>query len=201
VASTGPHNHGAITSTEEKIVNIRITSDAFREREAIPIKYTCDGDDLSPPLRWSGIPPNTKSLALICGDPDAPSGLFTHWVLYNLSATATELPEGVPTRERLSNGAEGLNDFERIGYGGPYPPPRDGAHRYFFRLYALGAELRLGVGARREDLVLAMEGHVLAAGHLMGTYLWKRAQDRGAWQIPKWKQRHSAWSRISSSIR
>src|SRR5215475_6370832 len=122
----------------EKAVNILITSDAFLEGEAIPTKYTCDGDDLSPDLRWSDIPPNTKSFVLICEDPDALSGMFTHWILYDLPPTATELPEGVSTEERLANGAiQGRNDFKRIGYGGPCPPPNDNAHRYFFRLYAL----------------------------------------------------------------
>jgi Raf kinase inhibitor-like YbhB/YbcL family protein len=171
----------AITFREEKTVNIQVISDAFLEGETIPVKYTCDGDDLSPDLRWSDIPPNTKSLALICEDPDAPSGMFTHWVLYNLPPTATELPEGVSTEERLTNGAiQGQNDFKRIGYGGPCPPPGDSAHRYFFRLYALDAELQLQAGARRDDLVLAMESHILARGHLMGAYQRKQAQTRGA---------------------
>ena len=174
-------DHGAITPREEKAMNIPITSDAFREGEAIPTKYTCDGDDLSPALRWSDIPPNTKSFLLICEDPDAPSGTFTHWVLYNLPPTAAELPEGVSAEARLANGAiQGRNDFKRIGYGGPCPPPKGSAHRYFFRLYALDTELRLQAGARREDIVLAMEGHVLATGHLMGTYRRKQAQTRGA---------------------
>jgi Raf kinase inhibitor-like YbhB/YbcL family protein len=162
-------------------MNIPITSDAFREGAAIPTKYTCDGNDISPALRWSDIPPNTKSFALICEDPDAPSGVFTHWVLYNLPPTVTELPEGVSAKGRLANGAiQGRNDFKRIGYGGPCPPPKDGAHRYFFRLYALDAELQLQAGARREDIVLAMERHVLATGHLMGAYQRKRARTVGA---------------------
>jgi Raf kinase inhibitor-like YbhB/YbcL family protein len=169
------------TSKEEKTVNILITSDAFLEGEAIPTKYTCDGDDLSPDLRWSDIPPNTKSLALICEDPDAPSGTFTHWVLFDLPPTVTELPEGVSTAERLANGAvQGQNDFKRIGYGGPCPPPNDNEHRYYFRIYALDTELQLRSGARREDVAPAMLGHVLATGHLMGTYKRKQAQTRGA---------------------
>jgi Raf kinase inhibitor-like YbhB/YbcL family protein len=169
------------TSKEEKTVNILITSDAFLEGEAIPTKYTCDGDDLSPDLRWSDIPPNTKSLALICEDPDAPSGTFAHWVLFDLPPTVTELPEGVSTAERLANGAvQGQNDFKRIGYGGPCPPPNDNEHRYYFRIYALDTELQLRSGARREDVAPAMVGHVLATGHLMGTYKRKQAQTRGA---------------------
>jgi Raf kinase inhibitor-like YbhB/YbcL family protein len=174
-------DHDTITSREGKTVNILITSDAFQEGEAIPTKYTCDGDDLSPALRWSDIPPNTKSFALICEDPDAPSGTFTHWILFGLPPTVTELPEGVLAEERLANGAvQGRNDFKRIGYGGPCPPPMDSAHRYFFRLYALDTELQLRAGARREDIVPAMEGHILAKGHLMGTYQRKQAQTRGA---------------------
>jgi Raf kinase inhibitor-like YbhB/YbcL family protein len=169
------------TSKEEKTVNILITSDAFLEGEAIPTKYTCDGDELSPDLRWSDIPPNTRSLALICEDPDAPSGTFTHWVLFDLPPTVTELPEGVSTAERLANGAvQGQNDFKRIGYGGPCPPPNDNEHRYYFRIYALDTELQLRSGARREDVAPAMVGHVLATGHLMGTYKRKQAQTRGA---------------------
>jgi Raf kinase inhibitor-like YbhB/YbcL family protein len=173
--------HDKVTPREGKTVNIPIASDAFREGEAIPTKYTCDGNDISPALRWSDIPPSTKSFALICEDPDAPSGTFTHWVLYNLPPTAVELPEGVSAEARLANGAiQGLNDFKRIGYGGPCPPPNDRSHRYFFRLYALDTELQLQAGAHREDIVLAMEGHVLATGHLMGTYRRKQAQTRGA---------------------
>jgi Raf kinase inhibitor-like YbhB/YbcL family protein len=174
-------NRNTTTSNGGKTVNILITSDAFLEVEAIPTKYTCDGDDLSPDLRWSDIPPNTKSLALICEDPDAPSGTFTHWVLFDLPPTVTELPEGVSTAERLANGAvQGQNDFKRIGYGGPCPPPNDSEHRYYFRIYALDIELQLQSGARREDVVPATVGHVLAAGHLMGTYKRKQAQTRGA---------------------
>jgi hypothetical protein len=164
-------------SRGEKTVNILITSDAFIEGEVIPTKYTCDGDDLSPHLTWSDIPPNTKSLALICEDPDAPSGMFTHWILFDIPPTVTELPEGVSAAERLTNGAvQGQNDFKRVGYGGPCPPPNDSAHRYFFRLYALDTELQLRPGARREDVVPAMVGHTLATGHLMGTYKRKQAQ-------------------------
>jgi Raf kinase inhibitor-like YbhB/YbcL family protein len=107
--------------------------------------------------------------------------MFTHWVLYNLPPTATELPEGVSEEERLANGAlQGWNDFNRIGYGGPCPPPTHSAHRYFFRLYALDTDLQLQAGARREDLVLAMESHIITRGHLMGVYQRKQAQTRGA---------------------
>jgi Raf kinase inhibitor-like YbhB/YbcL family protein len=174
------NKRNTMTSTGEKTVNILITSDAFLEGEVIPTKYTCDGDDLSPHLTWSDIPPNTKSLALICEDPDAPSGMFTHWILFDIPPTVIELPEGVSAAERLANGAvQGQNDFKRIGYGGPCPPSSDSPHRYYFRLYALDTELHLQAGARREDVVPAMVGHVLATGHLMGTYKRKQARTRG----------------------
>jgi len=151
-------------------MTIRVISSAFAEGQPIPAKYTCDGEDSSPPLNWSNIPQGTKSLALICDDPDAPVGTWVHWVLYDLPATVAELPERVPTTETLSNGAkQGINDFKRIGYGGPCPP-RVGPHRYFFKLYALNAELQLKTKATKKELVRAMEGHILAEGQLMGTY-------------------------------
>ncbi len=155
---------------ERAIVTIQLTSSAFADGAAIPAKYTCDGDDISPPLKWSGVPEGTKSLALVCDDPDAPIGTFVHWVLYGIPPSVTELSEGVPPAEVIPNGAvQGTNDFKRLGYGGPCPPP-GGAHRYFFKLYALDAELDLKPGAMKKDLVKAMEGHVLAEGQLMGTY-------------------------------
>ncbi len=161
-------------------MNILISSDAFLEGNAIPTKYTCEGEDLSPNLRWSDIPTNTRSLALICEDPDAPSGMFTHWILFDLPPTATELPEGVSAQEKLVNGAiQGLNDFLNIGYGGPCPPPKDSAHRYFFRIFALDTRLELPAGAHREEVVLAMVGHIIAKGHLMGTYQRSQARTKG----------------------
>src|SRR5262245_10546005 len=114
-------------------MTIQITSNAFLDGEAIPTRYTCDGENVSPALDWSDIPEAAQSLALVCEDPDAPSGLFTHWILYNLPPTTTGLAEGVSTNEQLDNGAsQGRNDFNRIGYGGPCPPAKDNAHRYFF---------------------------------------------------------------------
>lgn len=151
-------------------MSIQLTSSAFAEGQSVQQKYTCDGADVSPPLKWSGVPPGAKSLALVCDDPDAPGGTWVHWVLYNLSSTVTELAEGVPTSEAIPNGAsQGINDFKRIGYGGPCPPPGR-AHRYFFKLYALDAELQLRARATKNDLVRAMERHVLGEGRLMGTY-------------------------------
>lgn len=162
-------------------MGIVITSNAFQEGEAIPSKYTCDGENVSPALRWNNIPAGTQSLALICEDPDAPSGTFVHWILYNLPAAAADLSEGMPATEWLPDGTiQGRNDFKRSGYGGPCPPLKDNAHRYFFRLYALDTELWLQAGADRESFARAIEGHVLAAGHLMGTYQRKQAQTKGA---------------------
>ena len=118
-------------------VTMKITSPAFQAGQAIPPKYTCEGADISPPLQWNGLPDGAKSLALICDDPDAPVGVWVHWVLYDLPVTAKDLPENVPTSETLSfGGKQGINDFKRIGYGGPCPPPGK-PHRYYFRLYAL----------------------------------------------------------------
>jgi Raf kinase inhibitor-like YbhB/YbcL family protein len=162
-------------------MNIQITSNAFQEGETIPNKYTCDGNDRSPALSWSNIPEETQTLALICEDPDAPSGTFVHWIVYNISPTVAGLAEGVPTVELLPDGTiQGLNDFKRIGYGGPCPPPGDNPHRYFFRLYALDTEIQLQAGAGRQEFARAIEGHILTAGHLMGTYQRKRGQTRGA---------------------
>jgi len=151
-------------------MNLQLTSSAFSEGSPIPKRYTCDGEDLSPPLKWSGAPQNAKSLALICDDPDAPAGTWVHWVLYNVPATTTELPEGMPTSEVVLGGAQqGVNDFRRVGYGGPCPP-RGSPHRYFFRLYALDITLNLKPRASKQGVVSAMQGHILAEGQLMGTY-------------------------------
>jgi Raf kinase inhibitor-like YbhB/YbcL family protein len=150
--------------------SMQLTSPSFIEGTPIPSKYTCEGEDLSPPLRWSNVPQETQSLALICDDPDAPVGTWVHWVLYGIPPTVNELPEGIPTTEVISNGAlQGTNDFQRLGYGGPCPPP-GAPHRYVFKLYALDVEIDLGPGATKQDLVGAMEGHILSEAHLIGTY-------------------------------
>lgn len=155
---------------KEKAMKIQITSSAFAEGQPIPAKHTCDGKDVSPPLQWTNIPPEAKSLALISDDPDAPVGTWVHWVLYDLPPTTAGLSEGVPKSPELSNGAkQGTNDFRRIGYGGPCPPPGK-PHRYFFKLYALDTVLGLKPGATKRDVEKAMEGHILAQGELMGTY-------------------------------
>ena len=151
-------------------MSIKLNSTAFTEGQPIPAKYTCQGEDISPLLQWSSVPPGTKSLALICDDPDAPVGIWVHWVLYGLPATATGLPEKVPTQETLPDGSkQGLNDFRRVGYGGPCPPPGK-PHRYYFKLYALDTEPPLKPRATKKELLQAMQGHILAEGQLLGTY-------------------------------
>ena len=150
-------------------MDIKVSSEAFEEGGMIPAKYTCDEDDISPPLAWDSVPEGTKTLALICDDPDAPMGTWVHWVLFNLPVDISELPGNVPPERELESGAkQGTNDFGRIGYGGPCPP--GGTHRYYFKLYALDAELDLEAGARKPKLLEAMEGHILAKGQLMGRY-------------------------------
>jgi Raf kinase inhibitor-like YbhB/YbcL family protein len=150
-------------------MNLKITSPAFREGEMIPRKYTCDARDVSPPLGWTGLPGGTKTLALICDDPDAPAGTWVHWVAYNLPVALSGLSEATPTDPEIKGGGrQGRNDFKRIGYGGPCPP--SGTHRYYFKLYALDTELDLPAGATKADLLRVMEGHVLAEAQLMGKY-------------------------------
>ncbi|MDK2383686.1 MAG: YbhB/YbcL family Raf kinase inhibitor-like protein [Candidatus Korarchaeota archaeon] len=141
----------------------------FANGERIPIKYTCDGEDISPPLSWEGQPEGVVSYVLIVEDPDAPIGTFTHWVMYNIPGKLTSLPEGVPKQKETELGMQGINDFRRVGYGGPCPPPGK-PHRYFFKLYALESTLDLPPGARKRDVIEAMEGHVLAQSQIMGIY-------------------------------
>ena len=158
---------GVIAMTQE------ITSPAFSHNEEIPSKYTCDGEDISPALEWSGLPEGTKSIALIVDDPDAPDPAapkmtWVHWVLYNIPPSATGLPEAVKSRDLPEGTKEGLNDWKRSGYGGPCPPI--GRHRYFHKLYALDIVLP-GLGRpTKKDLEKAMEGHILAKAELVGTY-------------------------------
>ncbi len=150
-------------------MEIKITSSAFEDGGLIPAKYTCDGADVSPPLQWDAVPEGTKSIALICDDPDAPMSTWVHWVLFNLPSDAKELAENIPTEETLPNGAkQGVNDFGRVGYGGPCPP--SGTHRYFFKIYALDTEVGLPAGADKRQLLKAMEGHILEQGQLIGKY-------------------------------
>lgn len=144
-------------------MTIQMSSSAFMNGGVIPQQYTCDGQDLSPALSWSGLPAGTKSLALIMDDPDAPVGTFTHWVVYNIPVDTAGIAEGGTV------GTEGPTSFGKTGYGGPCPP-RGKPHRYFFRLYALDDVLNLKPGLNVAALRKAMEGHVLAAGEIMGIY-------------------------------
>jgi Raf kinase inhibitor-like YbhB/YbcL family protein len=151
-------------------MKMKLTSPAFMPGQTIPKQYTGEGTDVSPPLSWDAIPEDTHCFALIADDPDSPVGTWVHWVLYGLSPKLTALPENVPASERVSLGAcQGLNDFGQIGYGGPMPPPGK-THRYFFTLYALDHSIKLPPKATKEELLHAMEGHVLAQAELVGTY-------------------------------
>ena len=143
---------------------IQITSAAFSEGDKIPRIYTCDDQNVSPPLDWTGVPTGTVSLVLIMDDPDAPSGIWVHWVMYNLPADTTSLKQGI-----TGSGVDGKNDFSKLGYGGPCPP-RGSNHRYYMKLYALDIRLDLKAGATKVQVESAMQGHVLGQGQLMGKY-------------------------------
>ncbi|NLF77063.1 MAG: YbhB/YbcL family Raf kinase inhibitor-like protein [Chloroflexi bacterium] len=143
---------------------LQITSPAFSEGGSIPAKFTCTGENVSPALAWTGAPDGVRSCALIMDDPDAPRGTWVHWVVFNLPGDRSDLPEAVGQ----AAGVQGTNSWGRTGYGGPCPP--SGTHRYFFKLYVLDTALNLKAGASKEDVLRAMEGHILAQGQLMGTY-------------------------------
>ena len=145
---------------------MKILSSAFGSFDSIPSKYTTEGDNISPPLSWQDIPADTKSLALICEDPDAPMGTWDHWILYNIPPTVSELPEGLQT---LQHGMQtNLNSWRKPGYGGPNPP--SGSHRYFFILYALDTVLQLSSHSNKADLLKAIQGHILEETSLVGVY-------------------------------
>ncbi len=149
--------------------HMQLMSPAFKDGEVIPLDYSCNGDDISPPLIWNSIPQDTDSLVLICEDPDAPNGTWSHWVLYNIPPSVAELEEEIPPVAMLDNGAiQGMNDFGDIAYGGPCPP--SGEHRYFFRLYALDTMLDVEAGMSREDILNIIQPHILAEADLMGVY-------------------------------
>ena len=153
-----------------RVSTMRISSSAFQEGERIPRQYTGDGQDVSPPLTWTGLPEQCKGLALICDDPDAPVGTWVHWVAYDLPVPSEGLKEAVPKEPELPDGSkQGVNSWRKTGYGGPAPPPGK-AHRYFFKLYALDAPLGLKPGATKEQLIAAMKDHLLAEAQLLGTY-------------------------------
>ncbi len=148
---------------------MELSSSSFQEGR-IQKQFTCDGADASPRLTWTAPPAAARSLALLMTDPDAPSGTFTHWVLYDLPAGTRALDEGLPKQEQLPDGSrQGRNDFGRSGYGGPCPP-RNAVHRYVFALYALDAKLGLPPGATRKQVEEALKGHVLARGELTARY-------------------------------
>ena len=153
---------------------LTVKSTAFENNAAIPTKYTGDGQDLSPPLSWSAVPQGTRELALICDDPDAPTPQpWVHWVMYRIPAPTASLPEGVPAKRELAvpdRARQGVNSFNKLGYGGPAPPRGHGVHHYHFKLYALDAPIALEPGQTRAALEKAMRGHILAQGELIGTY-------------------------------
>jgi len=148
---------------------MKLSSLAFNDGDMIPNKYTCDGADISPPLEWGLAPEDTKSIALICDDPDAPVGTWVHWVYYDIPAVTNGLSENITPQEKPENGGkQGTNDFRKIGYGGPCPP--GGTHRYYFKIYALDTILNLPAGADKTQLLKAMEGHIIGQAQLVGKY-------------------------------
>ncbi len=174
VAATGiimpAHAAGEAKAEGDAKMAFTLTSSAFQEGQPIPKKYTGEGQDISPPLQWTDPPADTKSFALICDDPDAPKGTWVHWVAWNIPAQTRSLPEGVPGQKKLESGiTQGNNSWPKLGYGGPMPPPGK-PHRYYFKLYALDAEVQLEPGATKEVLLNAVKGHTLAEAQLMGTY-------------------------------
>jgi Raf kinase inhibitor-like YbhB/YbcL family protein len=146
-----------------------LSTTAFPANGDIPARFTCEDADLSPALSWSHPPPRTGSFTLITEDPDAPGGTFVHWILFDLPATTTSLPEGVPKDGEAAGGRQGRNGFGKTGYNGPCPPPGR-PHRYFFRLYALDTRLALQPGATKDEVVRAMKGHMLSQAELMGRF-------------------------------
>jgi len=151
-------------------VALAVSSPDFSSGGDIPREFTCTGEDRSPALEWSGAPAGTKSFALIADDPDAPAGTWVHWVIFNIPGTAHALPGGVERKEQLADGTrQGHNDFRKIGYNGPCPPPGK-PHRYFFKLYALDSDLKLAPGSNKSEVEKAMEGHTLGRAEWMGRY-------------------------------
>jgi Raf kinase inhibitor-like YbhB/YbcL family protein len=147
----------------------KLESTAFADQGFIPAKYTCDGANVSPPLAWSNVPEGAQSYAIIFDDPDAPAKTWVHWVLYNIPGNIQELGESIPSQKTLENGAmHGTNDFKNYGYGGPCPP--GGTHGYHLKLYALDILLDIGPGATKQQLIDAMNGHILEKAELVGKY-------------------------------
>lgn len=160
----------AATETGANPMAFSISSSSFSSGGDIPKKFTCDDADVSPELSWTEAPAAVRSFALIADDPDAPAGTWTHWVLYDLPPQTTELPEGLAKVDELPNGGrQGRNDFHKIGYGGPCPPPGK-PHRYFFKLYGLDQMLNLKPGAGKQEVEQAMQGHIVGETELIGKY-------------------------------
>jgi Raf kinase inhibitor-like YbhB/YbcL family protein len=159
----------SVAQKGDQIMAITVTSSAFKEGQMIPAKYTCDGDNISPSLNWQQVPQGVKSFALISDDPDAPVGIWVHWVLWNIPAESNGLPEAIPASPQLPDGSkQGVTSARSHGYHGPCPP--SGTHRYFFKIYALDTMLDLSESSKKQDLLEAMKGHILAEGSLMGKY-------------------------------
>lgn len=168
-----PAAASADTSSRRQTVSLEVTSSAFKQGGVIPSRYTCEGDDTSPPLAWSGVPSGAQSLAMIVDDPDAPDPakpqrVYVHWVIYGMSPTTTSLPENASKKGMPAGANQGKNDWGKTEYGGPCPPI--GRHRYFFKLYALDSQPTFASPPTKADLLKAIEGHVVAQGELMGTY-------------------------------
>ena len=169
---------------DETVAHLTLSSPSFQNGQPIPAKYSCKGENASPALNWEGVPAGTKSFALICDDPDAPGGSWVHWVIYGIPANTVSLPENIQKRDAVeapgsmsgrgdANGPgakQGVNDFGKVGYGGPCPPRGRGAHHYDFQLYALDAELKLAPRATRKQLKAAMKGHIIGEAELSGSY-------------------------------
>jgi Raf kinase inhibitor-like YbhB/YbcL family protein len=164
---------------EATVAQMTLTSPSFRNGQPIPAKHTCSGEDVSPALKWEGAPAGTKNFALIADDPDAPGGTWVHWLIYDMNVS--ELEENTSKIEAVGEwigsatkkkwfAAQGMNDFGKVGYGGPCPPRGHGVHHYHFRLYALDAELNLAPRVTRKQLEAAMKGHIIAETELVGTF-------------------------------
>jgi Raf kinase inhibitor-like YbhB/YbcL family protein len=152
-----------------ELINLELKSSAFKNTGIIPFKYTCDSLNISPDLSWNKPPDSTRSLVLICDDPDAPGGPWIHWVLYNIPPGTTSLPEGIPAKDTIDDMTQGTNSFGNIGYGGPCPP-HGKPHRYYFHLCAVDIKLDLKPGAKDSEVMKAITGHILAQGRFMGRF-------------------------------
>lgn len=149
-------------------MSLTLSSPAFRDKNPIPKIYTCDGENISPPLEWSGAPSNTKTFVLIVDDPDAPVGVWDHWILYNIPPNTNKLEQNANIRQLPAETKEGVNSWGSIGYGGPCPPK--GSHRYYFKLYALDSEIEFDSGMQREDIEKSMQGHIIENAELIGYF-------------------------------